>query len=299
MKIILSLFVIFASFLGASSKVIGFAQDTMNNDFRVAQVRHMEEALKDKEGIKFVYKNASGSTALQLNHIEQLIEEKVDVIITSPRDSKLTTLVAKKVKEANIPLILITRGIESDDYTVFIRPDDYKIGYKAGLFLAKEIGYKGTILMLKGVQTATTTTLRTSGFKDAIKGYPDIKVISEVGNFLRSDAIIAIDKLHNDNIRYDAIYAQSDSMAIGAIMALEAKGIDIKNLPIVGIDFISESKGLIKSGKLRATYKYATSGYEGAMVALDIINGKKVEKDIIIPTVEITKENVDKVKPVF
>jgi len=123
MKIVLT-FLLIVSFLFAKEKVIAFAQDTMGNHWRVAQVKQMQEALSGIDGVKFIYKDAGGNTALQISHIEEFITQKVDVIVTSPRDSTLTTLVAKKAKDAGIPLVLISRGIESEDYTSFIRPDN-------------------------------------------------------------------------------------------------------------------------------------------------------------------------------
>jgi ribose transport system substrate-binding protein len=299
MKIVL-IFLLMASFLFAKEKVIAFAQDTMGNDWRVAQVKQMQDALSGKEGIKFIYKDAGGNTALQISHIEEFIAQKVDVIVTSPRDSALTTLVAKKAKDAGIPLVLISRGIESDDYTSFIRPDNYAIGVSAAEFIAKELGGKGNVFVLQHIPTTTPAIGRTDGFFDTIKKYPDIKVVDmQVAESLRAKAILKTEEAVSKGLKFDAIYAQSDSMAVGAIMALEMKKIDPSKIVITGIDYISDAQKLIVDGKLRATYLYPTGGAEGAQIALDILNGKKVPKNIIIPSIEITKENVNSVKPIF
>ncbi|QOG12730.1 substrate-binding domain-containing protein [Arcobacter sp. FWKO B] len=299
MKLLVILIMI-VSFGFAKEKVVAFAQDTMGNDWRVAQVKQMEEALSGVDGVKFIYKDAGGNTALQISHIEEFISQKVDVIVTSPRDPQLTTLVAKKAKDAGIPLILISRGIDSDDYATFIRPENYDIGVSAAEFIAKELNGKGKVFILQHIPTTTPAIGRTNGFLDTIKKYPNIKVVDmKVADSLRSKAIIETEEAIKRGLKFDAIYAQSDSMAIGAIMALESNGIDPKKIVITGIDYISTAKELIKEGKLRASYLYPTGGKEGAKAALDILAGKKVPKDIIIESTEVTKENVDKVKPIF
>lgn len=299
MKIVL-IFLVMVSFLFGKEKIIAFAQDTMGNDWRVAQVKQMQEALSGIDGIKFIYKDAGGNTALQISHIEEFIAQKVDVIVTSPRDSALTTLVAKKVKNAGIPLVLISRGIESDDYTSFIRPDNYAIGVSAAEFIAKELGGKGNVFILQHIPTTTPAIGRTDGFFDTIKKYPDIKIVDmQVAESLRAKAILKTEEAVSKGLKFDAIYAQSDSMAVGAIMALEMKKIDPSKIVITGIDYISDAQKLIIDGKLRTTYLYPTGGAEGAQIALDILNGKKVPKNIIIPSTEITQENVNIVKPIF
>ncbi|MEJ5167979.1 MAG: substrate-binding domain-containing protein [Arcobacteraceae bacterium] len=297
---ILFIVVTFVCSLYAKDKVIAFAQDTMANDWRVAQVKQMQDALSGVEGVKFIYKDANGDTALQISHIEEFITQKVDVIITSPKDSKLSVFVAKKVKEAGIPLILISRGIESDDYTTFIRPENYDIGVSAAEFIAKSLNGKGKVFVLQHIPTTTPAIGRTNGFFDTIKKYPSIKVVDmKVAESLRQKAILATEDALRNGLKFDAIYAQSDSMAIGAIMALELNKIDPKNIVITGIDYISDARKLIQEGKMKATYIYPTGGKEGAQIALDILAGKKVPKDVILKSEEITKENVDKIKPIF
>lgn len=299
MKIVFMI-IIFVYSLYAKDKVIAFAQDTMANDWRVAQVKQMQDALSGIAGVKFIYKDANGDTALQISHIEEFIAQKVDVIITSPRDSKLSVFVAKKVKDAGIPLVLISRGIESDDYTTFIRPQNYDIGVSAAEFIAKSLKGKGKVFVLQHIPTTTPAIGRTNGFFDTLKQYPDIKVVDmKVADSLRQKAILVTEDAIKSGLKFDAIYAQSDSMAIGAIMALELNKIDPKDIVITGIDYISDARKLIQDGKMRATYIYPTGGKEGAQIALDILAGKKVPKDIILKSEEITKENVDKVEPIF
>ena len=103
----------------------------------------------------------------------------------------------------------------------------------------------------------------------------------------------------NEKIDFDAIYAQSDSMATGARLALNKAGISPKDKIIVGIDYIREAQQAIKSGNQAASFLYPTCAKEAADIVLKILHGKRVPKKIHVKSKLITKENVNKVFPIF
>lgn len=279
---------------------VGFAQDTMGNDWRVAQVREVENGFKDKNNIRFFYTNGKSNTAMQMMNIEDMINTKVDLIISSPRDAKVMTPVIEKAHDKGIPVVLLSRTITSDKYTTFIHPKNTLIAKQAARFIAKKLNNKGNVFILQHTPTSTPGIRRTEGFMEEIKKFPNIKIVDmKVANSLRSEAIIQTEKAIKEGLEFDAIYAQSDSMAIGAIMALKKNGIDPKGIIITGIDYISSAQELIKKGELDASYVYPTGGKEGVKAAMKILNGEKVPKEIIINSTEVTIENVDKVNPIF
>ena len=284
---------------GVKEHVVVFAQDTLGNDWRKAQVKQFEQALKKHEHIKFLYSDAGGSAARQIKNIEDHLEAGLDVLVTSPRDSQAMTPVIEQAYKSGTPVVLLSRTIKSKAYTSFIRPDNRAIARKAAKFIVKQINGKGRVIMLMGVPEATTAQHRSEAFREILQQYPDIQLETKVANYLRADAIRAMEQVIAENKPFNAIYAQSDSMAIGAIMALKLNGIDPKPISIVGIDYIGEARDLIRKGELDATYLYPTAGKEGAGVVLDILNGKKVKKEIIIESTEITIKNVERIKPIF
>ncbi len=307
MKIVYYRLALFAALLSAPFHAgaqdiytVGFAQDTMGNDWRVAQVREVEEGFKDKENIRFFYTNGKSNTAMQVMNIEDMIRANVDVIISSPRDAKVMTPVIEKAYDKGIPVVLLSRTIESDKYTTFIHPKNTLIAKQAADFIAEKLGGKGKVFVLQHTPTSTPGIRRTEGFFEQIKKYPGVKVVDmKVANSLRSEAIIQTEKAIKEGLEFDAIYAQSDSMAIGAILALKQNGIDPKDIVITGIDYISEARELIKAGELDASYVYPTGGKEGVEATMKILAGKSVPKEIIIQSTQVTKENVDSVTPIF
>lgn len=163
----------------------------------------------------------------------------------------------------------------------------------------KKLNYKGTILLLRGVPTAEPSRQRTEGFYEVVNKHPKVRVIERIGNYLRRDAIIEVDKLLTSGVKLDAIMSQSDSMLVGARMALSSHKIDSASIITVGIDYIKPAKEAILKGKQNSSFLYSLCAKESALVAVKILSGKKVPKEIKINTLQITKENVNNVKPIF
>ena len=280
--------------------VVGFAQDTLANDWRKAQVNALAVEFKKYSNIKFIVTNAGGSSSKQIRDIEDLAHQKVDVLITSPRNGVKSTPAISRVYKQGIPVVLITRSITTEDYTTFISPNDYEIGSRAAKFIAKKLTGKGNVLVIRGVPTATTAIARTNGFIDTIKMYPDMKVTAiKDGNYLRADAIRATETALHEKIPFDAIYVQSDSMAIGVRLALKKAGVLLKNKLIVGIDYISEAREAIRAGQQAASFLYPTCAKETANAVIKILHGKSVAKKITVKSEIITKDNVNKISPIF
>jgi len=285
-------------FVQAKEYKVGFAQDTLANDWRKAQADEAINEARKYDFLKLHIKDAGGSVAKQILHIEEFIKDDYDFIITSPISATITPIVLKKAMKKGIKVILIDRGVEGDDYTSFISPDNKKIAKEAARYLLEKMNYKGRVLMLQGVDGATPTTLREEGFEEVAKEYKNIKIIKKRANYLRNDAIKALDEIYNDGVEFDAIYSHSDSMLIGSREVMEKRG-DSKNIPTVGIDYIKDAKEAIMSKKQLASFTYPSCAKEGIETIVDIIKGKKVPKNQAIDTQMVDINNVLLIKPIF
>jgi len=282
-----------------SKRVVAFAQDTMNNDFRIAQVYEVRDALSEYPDIDFVFSDARGQTSLMIRQIEQFIARKVDLLVIGTNDENAVVPVVSKAYKSGIPVIILDRGISGSDYTTFINSDNIKIGAIGAEYIAKELKGKGTVLLFEGLQKADVTQLRSKGFLDEIAKSPGIKVIKRTGNYLRKDAIAEMEKLLSEGIRVDAIFSESDSMVSGARMVLERHGIDPGSMIMIGCDYTSEAQMAIRAGKQTGSVLFPLGGKQAVQTALQIFEGKKVPKHIIIPVQLVTKANVEKVPPIF
>jgi ribose transport system substrate-binding protein len=293
------LFWLWPGLLLAEGFRIGFAQDTLANDWRRAQVMEVRLELEKHPGVEFIYTDAEGDTALQALHIEELVRQGVDLLITSPRDQDLLAEVIAGVRAQGIPVVLLSRGIATDDYDCYIHPDNSAIARAAAEYLVDKLGGKGHILMLQGIPEAMPTVLRTQAFLQVTDAYPEIKITRRVANYLRADAILAVEELLASGERFDAIYAQSDSMAAGARMALKYQGLAPGSLYIVGIDYVPEARQAILAGEQSLSFTYPTGGREGARMALRLLRGERPPKELILESVPVTRDNAAQVEPVF
>jgi len=283
----------------AETKTIAFAQDTMRNDFRKAQVYEARDALSNYPDLKFISSDAKGQTSLLIHHIDDFITSKTDVIIVGTNDEKAVVPVIAKAYKSGIPVIILDRGIMGSDYTTFINSDNIKIGKIGAEYIAKRLGGKGKVLLFEGLLKADVTKLRTKGFMDEIAKHKGISVIKRTGNYLRKDAIIEMEKLIASGEKIDAIFAESDSMVSGARSAMERHGIDPSSLITIGCDYTSEARDAIRQGSQTGSVLFPLGGEKSAEIAIKILKGEKVPKHIVIPVKLVTKENVDRVRPIF
>lgn len=301
-QMILTGMIMCSSILAAAEnhgKSIAFAQDTMANDFRKAQVREVADALKKYPNIHFETSDAKGKTALLIRQINNFIDTKADLLIIGTNDEKAVVPVIAKAYKKGIPVIILDRGIQGDAYTTFINSDNIKIGMLGAQYIAKRLNGKGKVLLFEGLQTADVTKLRSKGFLDTIGKYKGIHVIKRTGNYLRKDTIIEMEKLIASGEKIDAIFSESDSMLSGARLALEHHGINPASLITVGCDYTSEARDAIRKGTQSGSVLFPLGGVKSAEIATKIFKGEKVPKHILIPVELITKENVENVSPIF
>ncbi|UTJ05354.1 substrate-binding domain-containing protein [Arcobacter roscoffensis] len=284
--------------ISAKEYTIGFAQDTLKNDWRLAQIEELKDEAKKHPNLKLIIKSANAKVSKQIRDIEIFIEQEVDFIITSPIEANITSLALKKAIDKGIKVILLSRTVNSDNYTTFISPDNEKIGEEAAKHLVDTLDKKGVILELQGIKTATSTIKRSAGFNKIIKQYPNIKVIRKNANFLRANAITVMQELYKKDIKFDAIFSHSDSMLEGVRKVMRKYKKDL-TIPMIGIDYIKASQSAILSGEQSATFVYQTSAKEGVQAIVDIINNKAVKKNITLDTLKVTKDNVSKIQPIF
>lgn len=281
------------------TKTIAFAQDSMSNDFRKAQVYEVRDALSRHSDIKFLYSDAKAQTSLLIRHIAGFIDTHADLIIVGTNDAKAVVPIVSKAYNSGISVIILDRGIDGNAYTTFINSDNIKIGTLGAEYIAKRLKGRGKVLLFEGLQKADVTQLRSKGFLDEMKKHKGISVIKRTGNYLRKDAIIEMEKLIASGEKIDAIFSESDSMMSGARSALERHGIDPSSIITVGCDYTSEAREAIRKGTQSGSVLFPLGGTKTAETALKIFQGEKVQKHIVIPVKLITRSNVEQEEPIF
>ena len=120
---------------------------------------------------------------------------------------------------------------------------------------------KGNAAIMLGELASNATQERTQGNKEVIAKYPDIKVVQEqTANYQRNQAIDLMNNWITNGVKFDAVAANNDEMAIGAIFAMQQAGVDPKTKCVGGIDATADALDQMKKGNLAVTVFQAAKG---------------------------------------
>ncbi len=285
----------------AQSPLVAFAQDTLQNDFRKAQVMQAQEEAKKYSTFRFEYSDAQGKTALLINQIDTWIEKGAKVLIVGTNDAKAVVPVISKAHKAGVKVIILDRGVDTTDYSCFINSDNVKIGQIGGSYIGAALKNKkrAKVLLFEGLQSADVTHLRTQGFMQEMAKYKNIEVIKRTGNYLRKDAVIEMEKLVQSGEKVDAIFSESDSMLSGVRLVLERFKIDPKSIIMIGCDYTSEARDAIAKGTQTGSVLFPLGGDVSVQVADKLLQGQSVPKNIVIPVKLVLAGDINTVRPVF
>lgn len=277
------------------SWTIGMSQCNKGEPWRVQMDKDIEEAARAHPEITLVMKDAQNKSETQQAQVRELIQQKVNLILISPKESRPLTRPVAEAMDAGIPVIVLDRAVEGEKYTCFIGADNVQIGREVGKHLVKLLGGKGKVVELMGLQTSKPGQDRHNGFLEGIKGSQIEVVFSPDCQWLEPNAQREMQSALARFPQIDAVYGHNDPGAHGAYMAArqEGKGRE-KSIKFVGIDALPhEGVKYVKDGILAATFQYPTGGKEAIATALRILQGETVEKKIVLGTKRFTAENVD------
>jgi ribose transport system substrate-binding protein len=227
----------------------------------------------------------------QMSQIEDVVVTKPNAIVFTPVDYKAMNPGIQKMNAAKIPVVNITDRAEQGQFVTFVGANDYKIGFDTATHLLKAMGGKGGVIILEGVRGSITNADRTRGFNDALKAFPDVKLLaSQSANYQRLAALQVMENLMQANREIGGVLAANDAMATGAIEALEAAN---RKALVIGINGTKEAVDAIKAGKMLATGDYSAfnQGCIGTMAALRQLRGQPVPKEVLFPVMVIDKSN--------
>jgi len=272
---------------------IGMSQCNLGEPWRMQMNADVEQAASKHDDLAVIFKDASNDTLKQRAHVEEFISAGVDLIIISPKEAQPLTEPVAKALEAGIPVIVLDRRVIGEKYTCFIGADNVLIGREAGEWIVEKLGGAGRVVELKGLMTSTPGQDRHSGFREAIEG-TGIEIIFEADmKWLEPDARKEMESALARFEDIDLVYAHNDPGAHGAYLAAKAAGRE-EDIMFVGIDSLPhEGVMYVKQGIMDATFQYPTGGAEAIDIALKILRGEEVPKEITLGSRVFTQDNVD------
>jgi ribose transport system substrate-binding protein len=276
--------------------LIGMSQCNLGEPWRVQMNDDIKQAAASHPNLKLVFKDAQNDSLRQRAQVEELVAQKVDLLIISPKETAPLTKPVAEAYDAGIAVIVLDRRVNGDKFTVFIGGDNKKIGRAAGSWVREALGGKGKIVELKGLMTSSPGQDRHSGFRDglALDDNPGMQVVFEADmQWLEPNARKEMESALATHPDVDLVYAHNDPGAHGAYLAAKEAGKE-QHIRFVGIDALPhEGIQYVKQGILDATFAYPTGGKEAIDTALTILTKKgDVPKEITLGTRLFTKDNV-------
>ncbi|WP_286790337.1 MULTISPECIES: sugar ABC transporter substrate-binding protein [unclassified Pseudomonas] len=289
------LFCLLISPLAWSDMKIGVAVAQYDN-YIAYLVQAMQARAKEiPGGASLQLEEAGGDVVRQLGQVENFISQKVDAIIVNPADTAATRKITERVTQAGIPLVYLNSRPEVDSFpagVVFVGMDERRIGQMQMEYLAEKMGGKGNLAIILGRLAHDDTRKRTTGVKDVLAKYPDIKVVEEQSaNWERDKGMDLMSNWLLSGKAIDAVAANNDEMGIGAAMALRQAG--RKDVMVGGVDGTADGLAAIKRGLLSVTVYRDTVGIGAGSVdaAVRLVNKENLQGDIWVPVQLVTPEN--------
>ena len=277
--------------LAEGESIAVFTKNLTNPYFQAVRVGTETAAKKLGVNVIQYVPTKPDSIPEQLSQVEDVIVKKPDAIVFIPVDYKALVPAVEKINAAKIPVTNITDRSAAGDFVAFVGADDYSIGLAVGKRLLDAMGGKGNVIILEGVKGSLTSTNRVRGFNDALKEYPNVKLLaSQPGNFQRLNALQVVENLMQSFPQIDGVLAANDPMAVGAIEALEAAN---RKALVVGINGSKEAVDLIKSGKLLASgdFNGFIQGCIGTEIAVLNLRKQSTPKEVMLKPIVVDKTN--------
>ncbi len=273
---------------------IGVSLLSLQNEFIVNLKDELLKAAKEKN-IKLIINDAQRSAEKQVQQVESFIAQGVDAIILNPCEVEASSPAVDRAKAANIPIVNVNSETTSQP-DAFVGSKDEESGKIAIDYIAQALNQSGNIAIMEGYIGQAAQIKRNTGAKDALSNYPAIKVVaSQTAEWDRAKGMSIMEnwiQVHGKIL--NAVFAQNDEMAMGALQAVEQAGLKDK-IKIIGIDAIADALQAVKQGRLDATVFQDAKGqaYKAVEIAYQLIKKDPIaEKSIFIPFRLVTKDNI-------
>jgi len=198
--------------------------------------------------------DAHNDSATQISQIEQAVKDRASALIILTVDSASAQAAADDTAKAGVPLVFLNRLPPMDRFSgrvSIVASNDLVAGRLQMRLLSSKIGGQGNVVILRGEDGHPAARDRTAGVKEVLATKPGIHVVEEAtGNWKREDAEKLVTQWLNQGVHIDAVAANNDEMALGAIAALQKAGYKPGQVAVGGTDGTSFGLEAIKSGYL-------------------------------------------------
>ncbi len=263
--------------------VFCYPQLGAESDWRTANTASFKETAGDL-GVRLIFSDAQQKQENQISAMRSCIQQGVDVIGLPPVVEDGWEPVLTEAQEAGIPVIIVDRSVTADSslYASHIGSDMYLEGQKAADEMNKLLPDGGKIVELSGTTGSGAAVGRAEGFRANLNANIEI-IDSQTGNFTTAEGkpvMEAFLKKYGDEI--DGAFIHNDNMAIGAVEAMKAAGLEGGDIVIVSVDGTRGGFQLMIDGWVQADVECnPLLGPQVYAMALDLMNGKEIDREVL------------------
>jgi len=280
----------------ADEPVYGLFMSHMTNAFTM-EMSTAVQTKADELGVKLTVYDGGKDPAKQINQMETAISQGIAAIIVEPASVDGIIPAVKAAREAGIPVVILNQKITDQSIaSTFVGVSNVDGGKMEMSAAVADIGGEGKVALLLGPMGSDAQIGRSEGYQaiiDDSKG--KVEVVYELtANWTTDEALAVVETWLSSGKEINAIVAQNDGMAMGALKAVEDAKMEDKIL-VYGLDATDEALAAVKDGRLKATVSQSTTlqGLKAMEAAVDLVNGKEVAPEILVEFTLITKDNVD------
>jgi inositol transport system substrate-binding protein len=278
---------------GASQPVIGVSLLNLSNEF-IVMLNNAMQAKANELGVRLIVNDAQRSAEAQVQQVESFVAQKVDAVILNPCEVDASSPAVERALAAGIPVINVNSETRAAP-TAFVGSHDEEAGNMAMQYIAERLHAKGNVLMMQGFIGQAAQIKREQGAKQVLEKSPELHLLAnQTAEWDRAKGMSLMENwIQSYGDRINAVFAQNDEMAMGALLAAEqAKRKD--KIVVVGVDAIADALQAVRDGRLDATIFQDAKGQGSTAVetAAKIIRHQPFEKQVTISFQLVTRDNV-------
>ena len=290
----------------AMAETIGVSMALFDDNF-LTVLRNGIQAQADASGLSVQIEDAQNDVAKQLDQINNFAASGVDAIIVNPVDTSATQAMTDAAAAAGIPLVYVNRQpINVDtlpDNQAFVASNEVDSCTLETIEVCRLLKEKGkdnaNIYVMMGELSNQAAVQRTADIHDVMaagKCAVTLNIIDEqTANWSRDQAQNLMTNWLSTGTAFDAVIANNDEMAIGAIQAMKAAGLSMEEIVVGGIDATQDALAAMQAGDLDVTvFQNAAGQGSGSLeAAVKLAKGEAVEQKVYIPFELVTPANID------
>lgn len=281
----------------AQSASIGVSLSSFDTFLTIVRGGMSKEA--EAQQVKLQFEDANNDVGRQVSQVENFIAQRVSAIVVNPVDTAATKRISEAARKAGIPLVYVNRKPDEKmgNGVVFVGSDSLVAGRLQMEELAKRLNGKGNVAIMVGMLSSDAAIDRTKGVKEVAKKFPGIKIVEEqVADFDRKKGIDLMAKWLSNGTKIDAIAANNDEMALGALIAMKQAKVSAKTVLVAGVDATPDALASMKSNEMALTVFQDAKGQGAGSVqaAVKMIKKQKLPDMNMIPYELVVQSNIAK-----